>query len=85
MATSLPQPTAGTGRYLTGRYRHGQGCNMAIANAAMAIAKAATAKAIAKAIATAAYQQRARSCPNCKGSAGLAWVRVRVRARLGQG
>ena len=69
MATSLPQPTAGTG----------------IAKAAMAIAKAATAKAIAIAIATAAYQQRACSRPNCAGSAGLALVRVRGWARLGSG
>ena len=73
MATSLPQPTAGT----------------AIAKAAMAIAKAAMAIAIATAtaiaIAMAAYQQRARSCPNCAGSAGLAWVRVRGWARLGSG
>ena len=65
MATSLPQPTAGTGRLPAGT----------------AIAKAATAIAIAMA----AYQQRACSRPNCAGSAGLAWVRVRGWARLGQG
>ena len=76
MATSLPQPTAGAAIAKAA---------MAIAKAAIATAKAAMAIAIATAIATAAYQQRACSCPNCKGSAGLAWVRVRGWARLGQG